>query len=369
MERKVAVAAQQLKGSPQQQEMQWQGQFVKALLVLQSAKAAVKEDHGALSNSPPLSMLFPTSVASSVSITTKAVKTAWSVINQLAPEHFRQQIDAGQLPGLDVPEVQQGVQQWVASQVNSAEQQLLSTLSRARWARLLVEQLSTRKGQQDQVIKRKRGLWRAATEQHSQLQQWAKWALLVSQKQIAAASPWPADLLQQLQYICDTPLDDYQMEGSSAAGRSGTAADVAAIKVHLLRQKQQRLSEEADMLAKERNRLLHVADQRLSLLEGAMQHVGQHGALPWLAAPTLGEVAGSSAGGGVGASASRANSLRCLLLKEHRRVTTIAGSARRLFGAVAAGGDVRAAIRNREISVALEQSPDVSTVDTAEQDV
>jgi hypothetical protein len=116
MERKVAVAAQQLKGSPQQQEMQWQGQFVKALLVLQSAKAAVKEDHGALSNSPPLSMLFPTSVASSVSITTKAVAAAWSVINQLAPDHFRQQIDAGRLPGLDVPEVQQGVQQWVAAQ-------------------------------------------------------------------------------------------------------------------------------------------------------------------------------------------------------------------------------------------------------------
>jgi hypothetical protein len=355
MERKVAVAAQQLEGSPQQQEMQWPGQFVKALLVLQSGNAAMKEDQRALANSPPLSMLFPTSVASSVSITNKAVAAAWSVINQVAPEQFREEIDAGRLPGLDHPEMQQGVQEWVSAQVSSAEEQLLTTLSRARWADLLVKQLSTRSGQQGQVIKRKRALWRAAKEVHSQLQQWAKWALLVSQKKVAAACPWPADLLQQLQYICDTPIDKYQTDGCSAAGRSGSAADVAATKVHLLRQRQQRLSEEADMLAKERERLLHVADSRLMLLEGAMQHVEQHGTLPCLAGATEGAV--SSASGGAGARVSRANSLQYLLLKEHKRITTIAGSARRLFVAVAAGNDVEAVIGDMAISEALEQSP------------
>jgi hypothetical protein len=273
MENKVAAAAQQLEGRPQQQEMQLPGQFVKALLVLQSAKAAVQEDHGALANSPPLSMLFPTTVANSVSITNKAVAAAWSVVKQVASDHFRDAIEAGQLPGLDHPEVQQGEREWVSTQVRSAEEQLLTTLSRARWADLLVEQLSTRNQQQERVIKRKRALWRAAKEQHSQLQQWAKWALSVNQKQGAARSLWPAELLLQLQYICDTPLTEYQLEGSSAAGRAGSAADVAATKVHLLRQKQQRLSEESAMVVKERQHLLHVADLRLQLLEGAMQHV------------------------------------------------------------------------------------------------
>jgi hypothetical protein len=260
----------------------------------------------------PLSMLFPKQHAS-FRVTRKALQDAAATVSRLGRQHFPR----GPAPGLEHPDLRQGLEQYVMSTICNGEQELLKLLARAHAEELLLQKMTGHAAAQRKVKASKVALNKRAAELHEQLVLWVAWALRLQEAKVVT---WASMFQPRLQLLKDSKLEAMRKSswGDSLAGAvAETHIQQAAVRVYLLRRKQLALQAELQLLRGERQQLVEVLQQRVAALQ---QHLGQ-GEWP----------------------AGRPTSERFLYLMELQRNSRVLSVARRLQAAASGSQEEAAA--------------------------
>jgi hypothetical protein len=297
--------------------MRWQAQYAKARLIMDMVQDPVGRDAAASPLAAPLSLLFNSSTVGGLRHSKKAVAEAKKTVGSLGALHF-----PGEVPDMSHPQVQEGLQQLADNSISSALEQLLGGLTQARYAEWVVQQLVGRPSAQRTALKRKHTLWQRLSAEHRQLQDWVQWAFRLQDQHLLA--PFQEPLQQQLQQLLAIPLPLLSGlgEGTGLDLGAGSGADHAALKVYMLTSKQLRLQEEIDLVLEEKEELVRVQEQRLHLLQRALNE--------------------QEAAVGQGACTGSALTQRLRFLVEVERVRAILAAARKVGGSMTAAEEADA---------------------------
>jgi hypothetical protein len=303
MAQAVQCAKEQLLGRSCQLAMCWQGEYVKAYLVVQRDEAIT----GSTSRPgfhPPMSLLFPHAAVDSLKLSAAAVKASRATMRRIEQQHFD-----GAIPPISHPDVQRGVSQWVAAAIGQQKEKLETTIRHVQFLNSLVQQLGTARQQSEKkkVLRQKHNMQQKAEAQLRELQAAAKWALALKEHRVVAA--WEGDLgtelatlvtttYQQLSHVLrssvvggmveegqagaaggsgDGTAVTQQQQAAAAAGTAATyTAEEAALRVYLLQLRRSHLQEEVQLVQKERAQLLSNLRQRIVVLTAMLDPDGAH---------------------------------------------------------------------------------------------
>jgi hypothetical protein len=259
-QQRVAEAKQRLEGCGTTPATHWQAEYVRSYLLLKQRRGELDDDGEVAA---PLSMLLPASVVASVKVTKKAVAAALSSVTHLAEAHL-----GGKVVGLEHPQVKHGLEQWLSDTMTSAQEQLLTLLSHAAYAELLLAKLASRPREKLKVISHKAKVLEQAAAKHRQLLGWGRWALQPADRwqQLPEPTRWvmAPPLRCKLEQLVASTLDDLRAGGTTSSGSGGAVPD-AAQRVYLLQCTMTRLQEERTLLQEECEGLLAIFDGRVQV--------------------------------------------------------------------------------------------------------
>jgi len=252
-------------------DLGWQGRYVKARLLLERMKAV---DGADLPLAPPISLVFASSkTLSKVKITQTALRTAAATVRALSKEHLGADPAHVEPPDISHPEMQAGVNQWLAHEFKRGREQLATTVSHIRYADSLVQRLRN-KPEKKAVLERKAALTKKAAGLMTHLTEWACWAGALAKGPDPVVKEWDPQLSAEISAFAQATLDKLSKSGSAfpwlPLPDAGGAADVAAHKVYLLECLSARLREELQLLKAEQQQLVVNLQGRLQALGAAV---------------------------------------------------------------------------------------------------
>ena len=247
-------------------DLGWQGRYVKARLMLERMQAL---DGAASPFAPPISLVFASSkTLSKLKITKAALRSAAATVRELSKEHLQ-----GDPPGIGHPDMQAGVNQWLAQEFKRGREQLATTISYIRYADSLVQRLQT-KPEKKAVLERKAAHTKKAAGLVAHLTEWACWAGALSKGPDPVVKEWDPQLRTEIGTFAQATLDKLSKSGTAfpwlPVPDAGGEAECAAHKVYLLECLKSRLEEELQLVKEERQNLLTNLQRRLQALGAAI---------------------------------------------------------------------------------------------------
>lgn len=269
-------------------DMGWQGQYVHAYIVVHSAQTLAGAGAALL---PPMSLLFPDGAGvGTPRVSASKIRGAKATMKQLQQERF-----GGCIPEPSHPDMQLGIQQWVAAAVTQQRGQLDTAVRKVQYVDQLVQRCQ-RRCDKKKVLRIKAGLLQKVVARLRCLHEAADWALRLQRQQLVTA--YEARLQQMLQACSELTREqvaaglqvaaELRMAEAAAAAAApdeaaaaaaapvvapaagGGAVGVAAMKLHMLQQRQARLGEELLLIPAEQAQVRVRYMQRVQDLENQL---------------------------------------------------------------------------------------------------
>lgn len=293
--------------------LSWQAQYAQARLVVDNLLCFGPQA------APPVSLLIAGGGLGVVKLRKDARSKLLARIRQIEREHLH-----GQRPAMDEPVIRQGFSEMLAMELQRLQQQLDQKAGQYHYFSLLVDKLAQQMSAQQTARRRRLALRNEIADLVATMQEWLEWVLDADPSGIVSAVHTgnsssrnsSRSTLRLLERRTQITLENV-LAGSVPWRRSVVGSDeathVAAHKAWVKGLELQRISEELELIDREKAALLTTLDQQVTVLQRAID------------------------------SAEQPADHRYVFMQELLRVQQIQAAARQCFDRVAAGDAAAAA--------------------------